>query len=90
MSNANAPEFFDRCRAGVAQLLEANADFDVVERTIDTSALGREEKDALWLWAFAMRNAHRRPIAPPDRRPAVNAWGQQPTATAISVGEGHD
>jgi len=90
MSNTNAPPFFDCCRAAVAELLDANTDFDLVERTIDTYALGREEKDALWLWAFAMRHAHRRPIAPPDHGPAVNASGQQQTATATPAGEGHD
>jgi hypothetical protein len=86
MTATNPPPLFDCCRAGVAELLDAHADFDVVERTIDTYALGREEKDALWLWA----SARRRPVAAPDRRPAVHARNWQPSKIATTAGEGHD
>lgn len=51
MSTTNTPAFFDCCRAGVAELIDAHAGMDVIERTVDAYALGREEKDALWLWA---------------------------------------
>jgi hypothetical protein len=51
--------FFDCCRAGVAELLHARADFDVVEGTIDSYALDRDQKDALWLWASAAASRDR-------------------------------
>lgn len=51
MSTANTPAFFDCCRAGVAELIDAGAGMDVIERTIDAYALDPDEQDALWLWA---------------------------------------
>jgi len=48
----------DCCRAGIAELLEAGAGMDVVEREIEaTDVLGREDRDALWLWAERLRTA---------------------------------
>jgi hypothetical protein len=51
MSNAHTAIFFDNCRDGVAELLEAGANMQVVEDMIDAYALPDEDKDALWLWA---------------------------------------
>ena len=50
------PMLFDRCRAGVHELLAANVEMGVVERTIGACALNPEEKDALWLWASGQRD----------------------------------
>jgi len=56
MTRTEAPVHFDGCRERVDELVETHADMGVVERTIDTYALGREEKDALWLWASGRRD----------------------------------
>jgi hypothetical protein len=50
----------------------------LVERTIDASALDRDEKDALWLWSRG-----RRPRSHPP-----SARGRQ--RSAMSEGHGHD
>jgi hypothetical protein len=55
-TSIDVPTFFDCCRAGVNELLDANVEMDVVERAIDTYALDSEEKDALWLWASGRRD----------------------------------
>jgi len=59
-ASAQRPGFFDCCRAGIAELLEADAAIDVLERTIDAYALDREEKAVLWLWAAARPARSRR------------------------------
>jgi hypothetical protein len=51
MTSTDAPVLFDGCRAQVEELLDAHVDMGLVERVIDASALGRDERDALWLWA---------------------------------------
>lgn len=56
MSAGEPPPFFDFCRAGVADLLDAHVDMETVERTIDAYALQGDEKDALWLWAIGRRD----------------------------------
>jgi hypothetical protein len=76
MSSSDAPVLFDGCRARVDDLLDAHADMGVVERAIDASALGREEKDALWLWASG-------------RRAGLVGDGGRPEP-AMSGGDGHD
>jgi hypothetical protein len=73
MSSNDALLLYDCCRAEVAELLDAHADFDVVEGAIDGCALDRDEKDALWLWASAPRPADRRPVGVPDHHPAARA-----------------
>ena len=52
MSRIDAPSFFDCCRAAIAELLDADAGMDVIQRAIDAYALDREQQDALWLWAI--------------------------------------
>jgi hypothetical protein len=56
MTSTRAPLPFDGCRERLDELLGARADMDVVERVIDTCALDRDEKDALWLWASGQRD----------------------------------
>jgi hypothetical protein len=75
MSSRKATAVFNRCRDGVARLLDAHADMGVVERAIDGYALDRDEKDALWLWSHG-------------RTPRSRAGGRQ--RSAISEGHGHD
>jgi hypothetical protein len=58
MSTMDTEALFDRCRTGVAELLDAGAGMRVVERAIEDCALDGDEKDALWLWASGRR--HRR------------------------------
>jgi len=79
-SGIDAPVLFDGCRARVDELLDAHADMGAVERTIDDTALGREEKDALWLWARGRRD---RLIS--EGRPWPETRNQ-----GIAVGDGHD
>lgn len=59
MSTVDAPPVFDCCRDAVTELVEAGADVDVVERAIETYALDRDEKDALWLWLWGLRRPTR-------------------------------
>lgn len=73
--------FYDCCRAGIAELLEADADLDVVQATIDAYALAPEEKDALWRWAMGRRLGSSDPGDASD-----DGWRRSPSP---SVGE-HD
>lgn len=76
MSSMDSPAFFDCCRAGVAELIDAGAGMEVVERTIDAYALDPDEKDALWLWA---RGRHDRLIGVRRDRHIV---GRQPAPSS--------
>ncbi|CAN5461541.1 hypothetical protein BH20ACT17_BH20ACT17_00250 [soil metagenome] len=67
--------YFDRCRVGVDELLDARTDMRAIEGTIDDYALDEEEKDALWLWASGRRSRH---VSVASERPIVGC------------GDGHD
>lgn len=53
------PSVYDGCRNRLGDLLDAGErDLGVLERAIETYALGHDDKDALWLWAVARRGGH--------------------------------
>ena len=56
MTTTGAPPAFDGCRERLDELVRARGDMDAVERVIDSYALDRDLKDALWLWASGRRD----------------------------------
>jgi hypothetical protein len=70
MTTTGAPIRFDGCRARVDELLDAHADMELVERTIDACVLDRDEKDALWLWASGRHDRLK-------RRPSLHATSER-------------
>ena len=56
MHVSTTTSYFDRCRVGIDELLDAHTNMRAIECTIDDYALDGEEKDALWLWASGRRH----------------------------------
>ena len=64
MTTRGAPVSFEVCRARVDELLDARADMELVERTIDACMLDRDARDALWLWASGSWDRRKRQPSP--------------------------
>jgi hypothetical protein len=58
MSGTQRRPFLARYRDAVAAQLKAGAPFGDIEDSIDAvDELSRDEKAALWLWAFSLRDS---------------------------------